>query len=144
MATFDELGRQVPDPRPVEVPVGLKRPLTLQEEIKRFVRSELSTRAAAEGVETFEEADDFELDEDPDLVHPTEYEMVPEGARDASDLTRPEPGPPPPPATQDDAGRRPEAAEASGSALGTGQTVPVGSGKGGGTLPPTPLLPNAS
>lgn len=76
MAQFDDRGRQVPDPRPVEVPAHFTRPLSIQDEIKRFVRSELAQRAAAEGAETFEEADDFYLDdEDPDIAPGTEYEL---------------------------------------------------------------------
>ena len=74
MAQYDDLGREVPDSRPVAVPFNFGRPLSLHEQIKRFIRSELSTRAAAAESETFEEADDFDVDEDPDPV--SAYEMV--------------------------------------------------------------------
>lgn len=61
---LDESGKEIPDPTPVEWPLGLSRPLSLQDEIKRFVRSELSRAAAADGFESFEEANDFEVDDD--------------------------------------------------------------------------------
>lgn len=82
MATYDEMGREVPDGRPVSVPHNWQRPLSLHEEIKRFVRQELSARAADEGEESFEEADDFEVDEDPDLFSPYELRDAPVEAID--------------------------------------------------------------
>lgn len=75
MALFDDRGRQIPDQRPVEVPLELRRPLSIQEEIKRFVRQELSRRAEASALETFEESDDFELDDEDD-VPATQYELI--------------------------------------------------------------------
>lgn len=96
MASFDQFGREVPDQTPVEVPLDFRRPLSLQEEIRRFVRGELSMRAVDESLESFEEADDFEVDDDEgDFVSPYEMtEMAEEPAfRDASDLTKPEPPP---------------------------------------------------
>lgn len=60
------------DPTPISVPVT--RPLTLREEMQRFIRTELSKEMAAHGQPTFEEEDDFEIDEfdeDPDLT--TQY-----------------------------------------------------------------------
>lgn len=72
--------REYPDPTPVEVPLGYRRPPTLQEEISRIVRQQMSQQAAAEGFETFEEADDFEVDDDPDPLSAYEMlEMAPEG-----------------------------------------------------------------
>lgn len=95
---YDERGRELPDPTPVEKPTGLKLPLSLHDEIRRFVRFELSHQAAVQGVESFEEADDFDVEEEePELVSPYEVvDLVPEpGDRDASDLRKPEPAPPP-------------------------------------------------
>lgn len=60
---IDKDGREVPDPRPLTVHVDF-RPLTLQEQIARLMQAELSRRAAAKGHETFEEANDFEVDEE--------------------------------------------------------------------------------
>lgn len=87
---FDELGREIPDPTPLEMPAGISRPLTIEEQIQRYVRGHLSRMAADQGQETFEEADDFELaDEDPeDFLTPYEvHVLVSETAgADASDL----------------------------------------------------------
>lgn len=55
-----------PDPKPVAIPAGFRRPPTLAEQVARLVRSERFNREAAEaGFETFEEADDFDIDDDP-------------------------------------------------------------------------------
>lgn len=65
---FDDKGRELPDPTPIEVPAGFKRPETLAEQIRRLVRHEQF--AAAMGrphAETFDEANDFEVDDDGEL-----------------------------------------------------------------------------
>lgn len=62
-----------PDTTPVHIPGKTDRqaPLTLREEMQRFVRQEVSRVAAAREFETFEESDDFEIeDEEPDLTSP--------------------------------------------------------------------------
>lgn len=71
---FNERGHEILDPTPVEMPMQWKRPPTLQEQIKAFVRRELSEQAAAAGAETFEEADDFDIEDDP-LDPQSEWEM---------------------------------------------------------------------
>lgn len=75
---LDELGREVPDPRPVEWPLGLKAPLSIQDEIKRYVRAELSQAAGGAGFETFEEADDFDVDDEELLTSPYELQEMQE------------------------------------------------------------------
>lgn len=77
MAKYDAQGREIPDPTPVSVPGGFVRPLSIQEEIRRAIRGELSRQAAEDGLETFEEADDFDVDEEGDPLSPYE---IPEGA----------------------------------------------------------------
>lgn len=73
---YNEKGQEIPDPRPIEVPLGLRRPKDIHEMIHDALRGE-RMRIAAEraGVESFEEANDFELDEEPDLV--SKYELRP-------------------------------------------------------------------
>lgn len=51
------------DPKPMEVPVELARPLTMREEMQAFIRRELSRAAQNNGVPTFEEEDDFDMPE---------------------------------------------------------------------------------
>lgn len=61
-----------PDPTPVHIPGKSDAPLTLRDEMRRFIRDELSKQVREEsGAGTFEEEDDFEED-DPsaDLLSP--------------------------------------------------------------------------
>lgn len=70
-------GLEVPDSTPVSIPVVTK-PLTLQEQIARFTSSqELALAAQNNGIDTFEEADDFEVGES-DPVSPYEYQKMDE------------------------------------------------------------------
>lgn len=55
------------DSRPMALPVGYNRPPTLSETVAKLVKGALSQRAAMEGRETFEEANDFDIDDDPAL-----------------------------------------------------------------------------
>lgn len=59
-------GQFVPLSHKKAIPVGSKRPETLQEQVARLVRhSEFAKEVAARGLETFEEADDFDVPDDP-------------------------------------------------------------------------------
>lgn len=72
------VGGEIPDPTPVEIPVGHSRPLTLREEMMRFIRQEMSQQAKADGHETFEEFDDLDVpdDEEPDMSTPYTVEYI--------------------------------------------------------------------
>lgn len=59
------------DPTPVAVP--LRRPLTLREEMQRFIRTELSQEMAKQGEPTFEEEDDFYIEDEEDMDIITAY-----------------------------------------------------------------------
>lgn len=91
MAKYDEFGRELPDPTPLSIPSGFRKPLSIHEQIKRFVREELSQVAEDHKAESFEEADDFDVeDEDPDPLSPYE---IPEGAPErvlAGEIVKPE------------------------------------------------------
>lgn len=76
MAEYDERGREIMDQTPLEVPLNFRPPLTLAEEIRRMVRRELSQAAEASGMESFEESDDFEIDDDDDLEFVSPYEIL--------------------------------------------------------------------
>lgn len=58
-------GREYPDPTPVARPVNWQAPPTIQDQIRRFVREEYSRYAADQGQETFDDADDFDVGDDP-------------------------------------------------------------------------------
>ncbi len=73
---------EVPDPIPLEMPIGYGGPPSMREMVHEYVRGALSEHAAEQHLGTFEEEDDFEAD-DPTLLdlsgyEVTEYEMVEE------------------------------------------------------------------
>lgn len=61
---FDKMGREIPDPTPLEIPAGMTRPESLIETMRRLIRVEVSQRAEAAGLESFDEAFDFDMDDD--------------------------------------------------------------------------------
>lgn len=69
----DADGLEIPDPVPIEVPAGFKRPLSIHEQIHRALRSsEVRAAQAARGEETLEDSMDFDTGEDdplPSSVH---------------------------------------------------------------------------
>jgi len=71
-----DTGRERPDQTPHTLAVdGLRRPESLDDMVRRLVRHEMFQRAAAAaGHETFEEADDFDVDDDPELKSPYELD----------------------------------------------------------------------
>lgn len=61
---------ETPDPVPMAPPIGYNPQPSLFEQVRAMVQSEhLRREAEAAGYESFEEADDFEIDDDP--VDPT-------------------------------------------------------------------------
>lgn len=79
---LDGEGREIPDPNPMEIPAGMKRPETLAEQVQRLVRTSISNHAAMNGMESFEEAEDFDIEEDFDPSTPYEVEFDPVLGRD--------------------------------------------------------------
>lgn len=70
---YDELGRYYPDPTPIAPPVGYVRSPTIAEQIRTMVRSEaVRQHADQQGMDTFEEADDFNIGDDYDPTSPWE------------------------------------------------------------------------
>lgn len=69
---LDKNGHEIPDPTPMVLPTGFRKPEMLADTVARLVRRELSDRAAAAGAETFEEADDFDVGDDFDPSSPYE------------------------------------------------------------------------
>lgn len=89
---FNERGEELPDATPIEVPTGWKRPESLQEQIRRLIRVQMSQESVASGGESFEEANDFEVgDEDPterDTRYTVMGEEVPYGQQADADVAR--------------------------------------------------------
>lgn len=66
-------GREIPSNVPVAIPTKFKRPETIAEQVKRMVASQLSIAASQQGHESFEEADDFDVDDDVEIK--SKYEL---------------------------------------------------------------------
>lgn len=76
---LDERGRELPNPVPMELKIGTQKPESLRDQIRRIMRIELSKQAEIQGHETFEEADDFEVEDSFDMNEPnSQYEMMQE------------------------------------------------------------------
>lgn len=65
---------EVPDNTPVAIPTRLRLPQTRTEQMRAFIRSEMSRMADDQGHETFEEADDLEPDDDEPMPY-SAYEL---------------------------------------------------------------------
>lgn len=77
-------GKEIMNSVPMEMPIGFRRPLTMAEQIAQATRHEVSMWAAARGAETFEEADDFDVDDDVDPTSPWELEFDPHTGKEYS------------------------------------------------------------
>jgi hypothetical protein len=79
-AIIAEDGGEILDDRKIDLPVGVQRPPSLVEQIKRLMRGPLAQQAREQEMESFEESDDFEWDD------PEETEMDTPYAVNAEDL----------------------------------------------------------
>lgn len=71
----DSRGREVPDPTPMQPPIGYERRPSLAQQIREQIMSHnLAMEARAAGAETFEEADDFEVGDDWEQEKHSPYE----------------------------------------------------------------------
>lgn len=72
---FNKSGEYLPDPEPVVLAPAFDRPLTLQEQMARLIRDPNFVRQFdkdGQELESFEEADDFDIDDDYDPQSPWE------------------------------------------------------------------------
>lgn len=67
-------GREYVDPTPVEWPLGVRVPESLEQKIARMVRTSVSQAAMRDGKESFEEADDFDVG-DPEELPSSMHEL---------------------------------------------------------------------
>jgi len=106
---LDARGREKPDPIPLSPPLGYKKHPTLREQIRDMIRSEkLRQEVEAAGLETFEEADDFDVGDDYDPRSP--YEEVFDPGPPLAPLAGPSAPPASPPSTPPSEGTPPPAA----------------------------------
>lgn len=71
------IGREYPNPIPMEPPLGFIPQVPLYEQMRDMIRRELSQAAQDQGLETAEEADDFDVDDDYDPQSPFEHDFEP-------------------------------------------------------------------
>lgn len=118
----------VPDPTPIAPPLGYKRQPSMVEHIRNMVKSErLRAEAESAGAETFEEADDFDVEDDP-LEPNTPYE----------DIFEPlDPSLPAPP-VESTGVPSPGGGEGAGGLPGAGVSPSTPPGAAPGALPPAP------
>lgn len=80
LGRLDERGRELLDGRPMEPPVGYNPQPSLMEKIRKMVYdAQIQRDLAKAGVETFDEANDFDVGDDYDPTSPWEqyYEPTP-------------------------------------------------------------------
>lgn len=61
---LDSFGREMPDSTPIAPPLGYQKQPSMVDHIRALVARGLDTQARAAGLETFEEANDFEVGDD--------------------------------------------------------------------------------
>lgn len=81
MAKFNARGHEVLNSKPAAIPLGFKKPLPVTEMVRRMVQREISRKASARGLESFEEADDFTVGDEPELRSPYELDEDQENAK---------------------------------------------------------------
>lgn len=73
LGRLDPLGREIVDGRPMAPPLGYKKTESLAEQIRRMVQDEHIRRELEKsGIETFDEANDFNVGDDFDPTSPYE------------------------------------------------------------------------
>lgn len=76
--TLDPSGREIVSPLPMEPPLGYRKQESMAQQIRRMVQSEhLRIAAANAGMETLEEADDFDVGDDYEPHSPWENDFDP-------------------------------------------------------------------
>lgn len=69
---LDDHGREIPDDTPITINVA-RRKISKFDDVRDFIRSELSNASRNAGAESFDEANDFDIPEDPAMNSPWEY-----------------------------------------------------------------------
>jgi len=78
---LDGNGHEIPNPTPMQPPVGYRKQPTLAEQMRQMIRM-ASHEAAQMGAETEEEANDFDVGEDMEPHSPWESDFEPDPALD--------------------------------------------------------------
>lgn len=62
---IDDLGREIPDPRPMAPPVGYTKAPSMIEIVRQQIQREMALYASDREPESLEESDDFDIPDDP-------------------------------------------------------------------------------
>jgi hypothetical protein len=81
-----EDGSEKLDPKPVVSQIKTGQPLTIQQQVRQLVNQQLAAAAEAEGFESPDDADDFNVGDDYDPESPYEYNFDPAISSDATDF----------------------------------------------------------
>lgn len=66
LSTYNDAGQEICDPDPLSIPVKFRRPMSVAEEVAKLMRNpEFRRRLDDLGLESFDEADDFNIPDDP-------------------------------------------------------------------------------
>jgi len=72
MAKYNDKHEEIPDKTPIALPLNYSAPEPLEQMIARLIRQQ-SALAPARGQETFEESDDFDVEDDHELKSPHQF-----------------------------------------------------------------------
>lgn len=73
---YNDKGEELMDPTPVALPMTFRRPESIGDMMKRLIKNHLSRAAEAESKESFDEADDFDIEgEEKDPITPYEDDL---------------------------------------------------------------------
>lgn len=76
-AKLDDRGHELVSDKPVALPVGFERPPSIHEQIRQAIRQErFNQHIAQQGLETEEEANDFDIMDDDDFDSVSPYEVM--------------------------------------------------------------------
>lgn len=75
MAIINPDGSETLDDTPVAIPLRIKKLANDTNRIRDIIRQEMSRAAEAQGLETFEESDDFDVGDDFDPTSPYELDF---------------------------------------------------------------------
>lgn len=65
---LNERGHEVLSDKSVEAPLSWRKPPSLEDTVRNMLRQQLSQIGVSKGHETFEEADDFDIEGEPELT----------------------------------------------------------------------------
>lgn len=75
LVSFNKAGKELPDPRPMEVPAHMRLPEDIHTRMRRMIREDMSAYAESQGAESFDDANDFEVEDEEPESRATHHEL---------------------------------------------------------------------